>query len=69
VTGTAGVTGTRRLCLNDVAEAYPERVAELRPLIESWREDAEAGRVSDEGLEQSLSLEELEELRSLGYVD
>jgi len=57
------------LNLKDVAEAHPERVAELRSLIESWREDAEAGRVSDEDLEQSLSPEELEELRSLGYVD
>lgn len=60
---------TDPLNLDDVAEAHPERVAELRPLIESWRESAEAGRVGDEDLEQSLSPEELEELRSLGYVD
>ena len=55
------------LDLNDVANAHPDRVAELRSLIEAWRERAEAARVaSDETSE--LDPEELERLRALGYL-
>lgn len=57
------------LDLENLAEAHPDRVASLRKLIEEWREEAESARVSDEGLAESLSPEELEQLRALGYVN
>jgi arylsulfatase A-like enzyme len=57
------------LNLSNVAEVHPDRVAQLHKLIEDWRKDAEASRMSDEGLEESLSPEDLEQLRALGYVN
>jgi arylsulfatase len=57
------------LNLTNIAEANPEKVEELKRLIEGWRATAEAARVTDEGLEESLSPEEIEELRALGYLN
>jgi arylsulfatase A-like enzyme len=57
------------LNLVNVAEEHPEKVAELQTLIEGWRAEAEAARVSDEGLAEDLSPEELQQLKALGYVN
>ena len=57
------------LNLNDLAAENPERVEELKRLIEGWRAEVEAAKVSDEGLEEDLSPEELRELRALGYIN
>ena len=52
--------------LDDVANAKPERVAELRALLEAWMgSDAQdAGAV-----QQELSPEAEQQLRALGYID
>ena len=57
------------LNLVNLATERPEKVEELKSLIERWRSDAEAARITDEGLAEELSPEELEELRALGYVN
>jgi arylsulfatase A-like enzyme len=57
------------LNLVNVAEAHPEKVAELSKLLDGWRHWVEARRLpSDAELTQGVSGEELERLRSLGYV-
>ncbi|MDX1645328.1 MAG: sulfatase-like hydrolase/transferase, partial [Thermoanaerobaculia bacterium] len=57
------------LNLENLADAHPDRVADLKRLIEGWRAEAEAARVSDEGLEEELTPAEIEELRALGYLN
>jgi len=57
------------LNLVDLAGEHPEKVAELKALIDGWRAEAEAARPSDEGLAEELSSEELEQLKALGYID
>ena len=57
------------LDLENLADQHPERVAELKKLIEGWRTRAEEAKVSDEGLEDEMDPEELERLRALGYVN
>lgn len=57
------------LNLTNLAEEQPERVERLKRLIEGWKTEVEAARVSDEGLEEELSPEELRELRALGYIN
>jgi arylsulfatase A-like enzyme len=57
------------LDLQNVAEEHPEKVAELKRLLDRWKAEAQAARVSDEGLEEELSPAELEELKALGYLD
>lgn len=53
----------------DLAAERPEVVERLAGLLEAWRRDAEAHQLkSDDGLGQSVSQEELERLRSLGYI-
>ncbi len=53
----------------DLAAREPARVRELTRLLAAWKEEAEAARLlSDEALGEGLSGEELERLRSLGYV-
>lgn len=53
----------------DLASAEPARVRELARQLALWREKAESARLlSDAELGEGLSGEELERLRSLGYV-
>jgi arylsulfatase A-like enzyme len=57
------------LCLVNVAEQHPEKVAELSELLEGWRLWVKDRRLpTDAELTQGVSGEELERLRSLGYV-
>ena len=57
------------LSLANVAEEHPERVEELSKLLESWRLWVADRRLpSDAELTRGISGEELERLRSLGYV-
>jgi hypothetical protein len=53
----------------DVAETHPEKVEELSRLLESWRLWVANQRLPTDGeLTDGMSGEELERLRSLGYV-
>jgi arylsulfatase A-like enzyme len=53
----------------DVSSQHPEIVERLRALLEDWRRYAEAARLpSDTKATEGMSSEELERLRSLGYV-
>jgi len=53
----------------NVAEQNPEIVKRLSKLIDNWRANATKGRLKpDAEVAKSLSQEELERLRSLGYV-
>ncbi len=52
----------------DVAAQNPEVVERLAAMLEQWREQATAARLpSDAEIQEDLSTEELERLRSLGY--
>ena len=57
------------LNLVNLADEHPDKVAELKKLLDGWKAEAEAARVSDEGLEEDLSPQEIEELRALGYLN
>ncbi len=53
----------------DVSSQHPEIVERLKALLEDWRRYAEAARLpSDADATEGMSSEELERLRSLGYV-
>ena len=55
--------------LDDVSDAQPERVAELRRSLDAWLfEVADAREAFGEGVTPELSEEELERLRALGYT-
>jgi arylsulfatase A-like enzyme len=55
--------------LHDVAAEHPEKVEELAELLESWRRWVDSEQLpTDAELTQGVSGEELERLRSLGYV-
>lgn len=57
------------LNLTDLAAQHPERVAEMKAVLDAWQEKALAARlVADSEAERSMSQQELERLRSLGYV-
>jgi len=57
------------LNLHDVASQHPDIVRRLSQRLTSWRAEAEAARLkSDTDAAGSLSGEELERLRSLGYI-
>ncbi len=57
------------LNLVDVAAEHPEKVEELSKLLESWRLWVANQRLpKDEDLTDGMSGEELERLRSLGYI-
>ncbi len=61
--------GDDPLNLTDLAAQHPERVTEMKRLLDAWQEKALAARlVADSEAERSMSQEELERLRSLGYV-
>jgi arylsulfatase A-like enzyme len=54
---------------HDVAAAHPEEVARLSKMLEGWRKMAAAARLKpDAEANQAMSKEELERLRSLGYI-
>jgi len=54
---------------SDVAAAHPEVVQDLAKKLESWRKMAAAARVKpDAETAKTLSKDELERLRSLGYI-
>jgi arylsulfatase A-like enzyme len=53
----------------DLAAAHPDEVARLTKVLASWRRMADAARLKpDAEANKSLSKEELERLRSLGYI-
>ena len=55
--------------MKNVAEEIPKVVQELAQEIHAWHKAAEAARLdSVAGDQQSLGAEELERLRSLGYI-
>ena len=57
------------LNLTELAAAHPERVRSLARLLEEWHEKALAARSkADEEDTRGLTPEELERLRSLGYI-
>jgi arylsulfatase A-like enzyme len=54
---------------NDLAAAHPQLVAQLAHQIADWRRKAESQRLpADSATTKGLSSEELERLRSLGYI-
>ena len=57
------------LNLRDVASQHPERVERMAAALADWRRKVEAERVKGDEALGELSDEELERLRSLGYVD
>lgn len=52
----------------DVAEERPEVVARLKDQLERFEQFARTARLDDEAAAQTMDAEELERLRSLGYV-
>lgn len=53
---------------HDLAQKFPEQVTKMRALIETWRKGIPAGRLPEDKTQGNLSSEELQRLRSLGYV-
>lgn len=63
-------TRTDPLNLHNLAAQHPDIVARLARLIADWRAATEAARLpSDSDAQESLSHDELERLRSLGYIN
>ncbi len=63
-------TRTDPLDLVNLAPQHPDIVARLARMIAGWRADCEAARLeSDDETQESLSHDELERLRSLGYIN
>lgn len=57
------------LNLNDVAAANPEIVERLTTLLETWRKFTESHRLpADSEAAENLSQQEMEQLKSLGYL-
>jgi arylsulfatase A-like enzyme len=57
------------LCLKNVADQHPDIVDRLAKELERWKQRAEAAKLSpDKELEGTLSADELQRLRSLGYI-
>ena len=55
--------------LHDVAGEHPDVVAQLTAELDRWKRRSEAARLpSDEELSSTLTADELERLRSLGYL-
>ncbi len=53
---------------HDLADANPEQVKLMSPMIDVWRRRAEAARLPKGDSGEKLSKEELQRLRSLGYI-
>ncbi len=60
--------GKDPLNFDDVAQAEPEIVERLAEQLEAWREATLAARVEADEDAEGISAEELQRLRSLGYV-
>ena len=59
-----------RLNRNDVAPQHPDVVARLSKILVNWMAAAEAARLApDSEATEALSHDELERLRSLGYLN
>ena len=56
------------LNLNDVAADHPDVVARMEEQLDSWLKAALAAQVSAEDDVEGMSTEDIERLRSLGYV-
>jgi arylsulfatase A-like enzyme len=57
------------LNLHDVAAAHPEIVTRLSRSLASWKSSAEAARIAvEKGSKEEMKPEDLERLRSLGYI-
>lgn len=52
----------------DLASQHPDVVQRLAEQLTAWRQQAAAARLADDGLAEDLSPEEMERLRSLGYM-
>lgn len=52
----------------DLAAQHPQVVERLAAQLDGWRQQALAQRLDDDGALEGLSSEEMERLRSLGYV-
>jgi arylsulfatase A-like enzyme len=57
------------LNLENVADAHPDKVEELARLLDGWQEAALAARIETEQAAEDLSAEEIQKLRSLGYLE
>jgi arylsulfatase A-like enzyme len=53
----------------NLADQHPEVVADLRLQLEEWQKMTEAAKVSPDSEDADISLEELEQLRALGYAN
>ncbi len=53
---------------HDLAQKFPEQVTKMRAMIETWRKSIPSGRLPEDKTGGSLSSDELQRLRSLGYV-
>jgi len=53
---------------HNVAKEHPEIVASLAETLQNWRRSAESQRLSDTAFADELSAEELNRLKSLGYI-
>ena len=52
----------------DVAAGHPDVVERLAKLLDAWHQSAQDARLSDAEAMEGMSAEELERLRSLGYI-
>jgi arylsulfatase A-like enzyme len=52
----------------NLADQHPDVVERLSKLLESWHESAKAAHIAPDAAAEDMSPEELERLRSLGYV-
>ena len=53
---------------SNVADQHPDIVEGLKAELASWHEMVEVGKLPDAGQAGDLSPQELERLRSLGYI-
>ena len=56
------------LDLKNLATLHPDRVKELNEKLEAWHREALAGQLPKTDATKSMSKEELQRLRSLGYI-
>ena len=56
------------LDLKNVAAAHPDKVKQLSEKLEAWRREAIAGQLPKAASTKSMNKEDLERLRSLGYI-